>query len=42
MDALDFYTNHPCIDLYKTMEDKGHSQHFSKRIGFCTWWLPIL
>jgi len=33
MDALDdFYTDHPFIDGCKTTQDKGHSQHFSRRI----------
>jgi len=38
MDSLDFYTDHPYADWYMTMVDKGHSQQFSKRIGFWTWW----
>jgi len=31
-------TVHPLVDW----RDEGHSQHFSKRIVFWTWWLPIL
>jgi len=43
MDALDdFYTDHPFVDWYKTMQDKGHSQHFSKNIVFWTWLLSTL
>ena len=43
MDALDnFYTYHPFVDWYKTTQDKRHSQHFSKRIGFWTWCLSNL
>jgi len=25
-----------------TIQDEGHSQHFSKRIRFSTWWLSQL
>jgi len=43
MEALgDFYTDHPFVDWYMTMQDEGPSQHFSKRIGFWTWWLSVL
>jgi len=39
MEALDdFYTDHPFVDWYMTTQNEGHSQHFSKRIGFWTWW----
>jgi len=31
---VDFYTDHPFVDWYKTMQGEGHSQDFSKRIGF--------
>jgi len=33
----DFYTDHPFIDWYKTMQDKEYSQHFS-RIGVYQFW----
>jgi len=37
MDALDnLYTDHPSADQYKTNQDEGHTQHFSKRIDFRT------
>ena len=44
MEALDdFHTDHPFVDLYMTTQNEGHSQHFSKKIVFWTWWLlPIL
>jgi len=43
MDAVDnFYTDQSFVDWYKTTQNKGHSQHFSKRIVFWTWWLSIL
>jgi len=33
MDSLDdSYTDNPFVDAYKTTEDEGHSQHFSKSI----------
>jgi len=35
MEVLDFYTDHPFVDSYKTTQEDGHSQHFSNRIGFC-------
>jgi len=36
MDAVDnFYTDQSFVDWYKTAKDI----HFSKRIGFWTWWL---
>jgi len=34
-----FITNYPFVDWYKRTQDKEHSQYFSKRIGFWTWWL---
>jgi len=42
MDALDnFYTDQPFVDWYKTTQDEGYSEHFSKRISFWTSWLWI-
>jgi len=38
----DFYKDYPFADWYKTTQDEGHSQYFSKKIGFWTWWLSIL
>jgi len=38
----DFYTDYPFVDWYKTTQHEGHSQYFSKRIGFWTRWLSIL
>jgi len=37
----DFYTEHPFVDWCKTIQNEGHFQHFSERIGFCTWCLSI-
>jgi len=35
MDALDdFYTDRLFVDWYKTTQDEGNSQKFSKRNGF--------
>jgi len=43
IDALDdFYTDYPFVDRYKTTQDKEHSQYFSKRIAFWTWWLSVV
>jgi len=43
MDARhDFCTGRPYVDLYETMEDKGHSQHFTQRISFWTSWSSVL
>jgi len=40
MDELDnFYTDQSFVNWYKTTQDEGYSSHFSKRIGFWTWWL---
>jgi len=37
MEAIDdFYTDHLFLDWYKTTQNEGDPQTFSKRIGFWT------
>jgi len=43
MEALDDFLHRSSIrGLMHENAGKGHSQHFSNRIGFWTWWLSIL